>query len=345
MKKNLLALMILLGIATNAVANSGTAPIVMVNGNTSCPTCVTGSSPTNHGVAVGGSGQALTYLSVGSTNQVLLGNTGADPAFGSLADAHLPATALLESDVGAGLSVTSNTINVASTEAGFLTDGGASALTCGGSAQGKMQVMDDGTLQYCDGASTSVLKYAALADSAGRANVTLALRSATTDVNVSSATAPSAGQVLKATSNSAATWQSDNGGEGIHFMRTETPIAAGSTTVFGNPNGALSTTSAAVVAAPVAVSSGNRTLSRLRCFASASTTNNLVVTMGLAPNNSGVCGTFDYTSKPTVTLTGTTKVADTSNTLVAAENECVALKYEPASTSADVFVMCSWVVS
>jgi len=47
------------------------------------------------------------------------------------------------------------TIATASQEAGFLADGGVTALTCGGGNQGKAQVMDDGTLQFCDGATTS----------------------------------------------------------------------------------------------------------------------------------------------------------------------------------------------
>jgi hypothetical protein len=64
---------------------------------------------------------------------------------------------------------TSISLTTASTEAAFLTDGGASSLTCGASNQGKAQVMDNGVLQYCDGATTSVLKYAAGADSSGNA--------------------------------------------------------------------------------------------------------------------------------------------------------------------------------
>jgi hypothetical protein len=44
------------------------------------------------------------------------------------------------------------------------------------------------------------------------ATSTNALQSATTTINVSSATAPSAGQVLTATSGTAATWQTPSGG-------------------------------------------------------------------------------------------------------------------------------------
>lgn len=46
-----------------------------------------------------------------------------------------------------------------SSAAAFLKDGGTSNLTCGSSNQGKTQVMDDGRRQYCDGASTSVLRW------------------------------------------------------------------------------------------------------------------------------------------------------------------------------------------
>jgi hypothetical protein len=59
---------------------------------------------------------------------------------------------------GAGLAVTGTTARVDSTEVGFLTDGGSTDLVCGASAQGKAQVMDSGQLQYCDGATTAVLR-------------------------------------------------------------------------------------------------------------------------------------------------------------------------------------------
>lgn len=58
---------------------------------------------------------------------------------------------------GAGLLLTGDSLSTASTEAAFLTDGGSSDVTCGSSNQGKMQVMDDGALTYCDGATTSLL--------------------------------------------------------------------------------------------------------------------------------------------------------------------------------------------
>lgn len=60
--------------------------------------------------------------------------------------------------VGAGLSLVSSNIELLSNASGFLHDGGATSLTCTTSTDGRIQVMDDGSLQYCDGATTSLLQ-------------------------------------------------------------------------------------------------------------------------------------------------------------------------------------------
>lgn len=60
-----------------------------------------------------------------------------------------------------------------------------------------------------------------------------ALRSATTTVNVAAATAPTNGQVLTATSGTAATWQTPSGG-GISGLTTNTLPKATSATTIGN---------------------------------------------------------------------------------------------------------------
>ena len=63
---------------------------------------------------------------------------------------------------GAGIAGSSagddHSFTTASQEAGFLADGGVTSLTCGASNQGKVQVLDGGDLEYCDGATTSVLR-------------------------------------------------------------------------------------------------------------------------------------------------------------------------------------------
>src|SRR5215471_8184282 len=72
---------------------------------------------------------------------------------------------------GPGLTFSGGVASVASTETGFLT-GASSALACGASAQGKMQVLDTGALQYCDGATTALLHSGFLTQSGLTWNVT-----------------------------------------------------------------------------------------------------------------------------------------------------------------------------
>ena len=76
-------------------------------------------------------------------------------------------TGLALSDGGAGGAVT---LSTASTEANFLTDGGGTSLTCGVGNGGKVQVLDDGTLEWCDGAATPALRVAAFGNATGQAN-------------------------------------------------------------------------------------------------------------------------------------------------------------------------------
>jgi len=59
---------------------------------------------------------------------------------------------------GCGDISSSFALDVVSTEAGFFTDGGVTSLTCGGSNEGKGQVLDDGRFEFCDGAATSILR-------------------------------------------------------------------------------------------------------------------------------------------------------------------------------------------
>jgi hypothetical protein len=73
---------------------------------------------------------------------------------------------------GAGLQVAGATASTASQEAGFVSDGGVTDLLCGAANQGKMQVMDNGELQYCDGATTAILKKGVLTQSGLTWNVT-----------------------------------------------------------------------------------------------------------------------------------------------------------------------------
>lgn len=72
----------------------------------------------------------------------------------------------------AGLTITGTIASTNSQEALFLRDGGTTSLTCGSANQGKMQVMDNGEIQYCDGATTSLLKSGPLTQTGLTWNVT-----------------------------------------------------------------------------------------------------------------------------------------------------------------------------
>jgi hypothetical protein len=95
---------------------------------------------------------------------------------------------------GAGLAFSAGTASVASTEAGFLTNGGATGLTCGAGASGKMQVLNTGEIQYCDGAGTSALRSGFFTQSGLTWNVTLT--ACTTDANEGKLTVNGTGQII-----------------------------------------------------------------------------------------------------------------------------------------------------
>lgn len=81
----------------------------------------------------------------------------------------------------------------------------AAANKDGVAGTASMRTLGTGAVQACAGND------ARLSDS----RVANALKSASTDVDVASATAPSVGQVLTATSSTAATWQTPAGGSGL----------------------------------------------------------------------------------------------------------------------------------
>ncbi len=104
---------------------------------------------------------------------------------------------------GAGLAATGAVARVDSTEAGFLTNGAATPLTCGAAASGKMQVLNTGPLQYCDGAGTSGLQSGFLTQSGLSWNVTLS--TCTSDGNAGKLTVNGSGQIVCAADQGSAT--------------------------------------------------------------------------------------------------------------------------------------------
>lgn len=114
---------------------------------------------------------------------------------------------------------------------------------------------------------------------------------------------------------------------------SETKIASGSTTVYMGVGGRLSTTEADVIT-PV----GAHRFKNLRVYASGTTGGSgIAVTVG-----AGACtGGLTYTSTPTATVTSTTQVADTSNSVTPSAGQCIALKLVPATTTTATFVNAS----
>lgn len=89
---------------------------------------------TNHTVQIGNSGGSLTSLGVGSTNTVLLGNTAADPSFGTV-----PNAALTNSSV-----TLNNGNNITVTGGGPLSLGGTASFNLTGTTNNSLQIGNAG---------------------------------------------------------------------------------------------------------------------------------------------------------------------------------------------------------
>ncbi len=85
----------------NNITTSGSAATMTVN--------VSGT--TNHAVQIGNSSGSLSSVAVGATNTVLLGNTGADPSFGTVPNAALTNSSITLNS-GTGISVTGSPVSL-----------------------------------------------------------------------------------------------------------------------------------------------------------------------------------------------------------------------------------------
>lgn len=149
---------------------------------------------------------------------------------------------------------------------------------------------------------------------AGAAN---ALISATTTVNTSSATAPTSGQVLTATSGTAATWQTPTGGGLSGMTAGQVPIAATATTVTSSmPLGGAGTSIATVTPGGITNShlvtfsgTGGQIMDSSVAIANLVTSNSVnTFTQNNIFSKAGVVST------PTIAMTGTWFAAGTSTT-------------------------------
>ena len=104
---------------TDGVSNWGTAVQTVTTGGTGRQTL------TNHGVLVGAGTNPLTQLAVGANGQLLLGATGADPAFAAMSqDATITAAGVITvtktNNVAFAASATTDTTNAANISSGLL---------------------------------------------------------------------------------------------------------------------------------------------------------------------------------------------------------------------------------
>lgn len=104
---------------TDGVSNWGTAVQTVTTGGTGRQTL------TNHGVLVGAATNPLTQLAVGANGQLLLGSTGADPAFGTMSqDCTITSAGVITctktNNVAFATSATTDTTNATNISSGTL---------------------------------------------------------------------------------------------------------------------------------------------------------------------------------------------------------------------------------
>lgn len=109
---------------TLAVNHGGTGATTLTGVLTGNGTsAVTASAVTNHGVVIGAASNAVSSTAVGSTGQVLIGSTGADPAFGALGvNSNLTAHGVVIAEGNSAFAATA-----AGTSGQILQSGGSSA--------------------------------------------------------------------------------------------------------------------------------------------------------------------------------------------------------------------------
>jgi hypothetical protein len=99
-----------MGIPANSL-NLTTAGIMRFNGIST----FSGLPVTNHAVLIGSTGNGITSLTAGLTNQVLNGNTGGDPSFGAIPAGALPGSGQITLSNGTNVSVSGSPVSLGGT--------------------------------------------------------------------------------------------------------------------------------------------------------------------------------------------------------------------------------------
>ena len=192
----------------------GSFTIAQLNTAISDGSVGTGDALTSNGLDQFASTTSLELIGVMSdetgTGSLVFGTspTLVTPALGT------PSAVVLTNATGTAAGLTAGNVTTNANLTGHITSTGNGAILGSFSVAQLSTALSDATISGNNtGDQTTV---------SGTSGNTDALNSATTVVNVSSATAPTAGQVLKATSGTAATWQAESGGapEGTAILST-----------------------------------------------------------------------------------------------------------------------------
>lgn len=192
---------------------SGTNTVAAMVVGTGASLGVSGSG-TIVATAAPASGLTGSTLASGITSSSLT-SFGASIALGT------PASGILTNCTGTAAGLTAGNVTTNANLTGVITSIGNATSIASQTGTGTKFVVDtsptlitpllgtptSGTLTNCTGTASGLTS-----------GITNGLASATTTVNVSSATAPTSGQVLTATGGSAATWQTPGGGSGAYVL-------------------------------------------------------------------------------------------------------------------------------
>lgn len=314
-RRILLAAAIMVAIPfSSAHALDATAPITASNGAIGCATCTTSSSNlTDKAVIIGnGGGQDMEAVTPNgtATTKFLTQASGANsgkPQMSLIAETDLPDQTAAEF-LARTTGTTGDTSVVFSNAPNITSPTITTSVALPAGAVDDIGEIDDSILS-------------------GGANHGATLGTVTGSFTAGNTLTTDANGVITDSGASSASIQ------GIIGISSETPITAGSATVFLSIGGRLNATELNVL---TPVSAG--TYKGLRCLATGATGGSgLAISAGV-----GDCdGTISYADNLSVTVTGTAADSDTSDIMAVTAGQCIVLKVVPSSTTAAQSVNCS----
>ena len=180
------------------ITGTSTAPIVNVSGTT------------NHALQVGNASASLTSLSVGATNTVLLGNTGANPSFGTVPNAALANSSVTLSN-GNNITVTGSPLSLGGTASFNLTGTTNHAVQIGNATNSLTSIAVGTTGQVLGGNTGADPSWQSISSLGGITTIT---------GNTGGAISPTAGNINIVTANSTVKFAGAGSTETLDFGLT-----------------------------------------------------------------------------------------------------------------------------